>query len=175
VIRLSGGGSIGLRMLSVTCRDDLGETHTADMVVWYPTRDKEHAFTYDYFKNRVQTSLSRDGAVADGAHPLMIQFGEKEVAFKGNDRENIYNLLRCPKYMLAIAGGGHGSFSGGLRKEYATLAEYTQKDTARAAVARYVVAFFGYYLRGDKMAAKQLAVRGDHISGYISSEFPPPK
>jgi hypothetical protein len=100
----------------------------------------------------------------------MIMFGEKEVAEgRGDDRGLFYDRMTCPKYLLEIANADHFTFSGGVKSEYPSIDEYLADDPRRAAISRYTLAFFEYYLKNDPTAARQLAIQGSSIGGYIKN------
>jgi predicted dienelactone hydrolase len=102
--------------------------------------------------------------------PFMIMFGEKEVAEgRGDDRGLFYDRMTCPKYLLEIANADHFTFSGGVKSEYPSIDEYLADDPRRAAISRYTLAFFEYYLKNDATAARQLAIQGSSIGGYIKN------
>lgn len=71
-IVLAQGSRVGYRVLRVSATDDAGNRTTTNVAVWYPTRDPEKTFLYDYGANKVQTHLAKNGSVAPGRYPLVV-------------------------------------------------------------------------------------------------------
>jgi predicted dienelactone hydrolase len=118
----------------------------------------------------VNSTVFTPGEMSGIRVPMMMMFGSTEVKQgRGDDRSNFYDHLQPPKYMIEIDGADHTSFSGGVRKEYPTIDGYL-KDSSRAAITRYAIAFMAYYLEGDAAAHKQLQMRGAGVSNYLFEE-----
>jgi predicted dienelactone hydrolase len=101
--------------------------------------------------------------------PVMFMFGGDEPkAGRASDQDLLYDRAHPPKFLLEIKRANHLTFSGGIRPEFQTTSDYVEKDSRRAAMVDYIVAFFKYYLQKDISAKKQLTVKDNpHVSGKM--------
>lgn len=122
------------------------------------------------FSNAVNATVFSPEEVASIKVPFMMMFGSTEVEQgRGDDRTLFYDRLSGPKYMVEIQDAIHTTFSGGVKEDHPDVAGYLA-EANRAAIARYAIAFMGFYLKGDAQAHEQLKVRGSGVSNYIDSE-----
>ncbi len=104
--------------------------------------------------------------------PAMLMYGGRE-AKRQRKETGIVAQNRClagPKFLMALVGGDHLSFSEGmLRDSSRDGGPRREADVRHDLISRYVTAFFAFYLVGDDRAKGVLRERDQGLAPYFYS------
>jgi fermentation-respiration switch protein FrsA (DUF1100 family) len=86
--------------------------------------------------------------------PAMIQAGEKDSLVPFARLQDVYDLLRSPRFLVEILNTGHFAFANACLSPSGTsypdcAAGTIPQDDANALVLRFAVPFLGRYVAGD--------------------------
>ena len=94
--------------------------------------------------------------------PTMLMYGENEGDSKELGFEFQFDCLSPPKFILAISGGNHMTFSENAFRQK----KKSGKKERHNLIARYVGAFFDYYVNGNEGAEEILKLQDPGLSKY---------
>jgi predicted dienelactone hydrolase len=104
--------------------------------------------------------------------PAMLMYGTEE-ADRQRKGEGILAQYRClagPKFLMALVGGDHLSFSEGIFSDSSPGGRLKHEaDVRHDLISRYVVAFFTLYLTGDDRAVGVLREKDPGLAPYFFS------
>ncbi len=104
--------------------------------------------------------------------PAMLMYGTEE-ADRQRKGEGILAQYRClagPKFLMALVGGDHLSFSEGIFSDSSPGGRLKRETDARHdLISRYVTAFFAFYLAGDDRAGGVLREKDPGLAPYYFS------
>lgn len=99
--------------------------------------------------------------------PILFMYGGEEPGVgRASDKQLLYDRATSTKYLIAIRGADHATFSGGIREEYPTVTGYLQRDSKRAAIVRYTEAFLKRYIMNDLSADSILQARDSSLVAH---------
>ena len=101
--------------------------------------------------------------------PILFEYGDKEPSLgRGDDKALLFEPANTPKMLISIKDADHLSFSGGIKGEHKTSAEFLDDDTQRKTISETTLDFFDGFLKSDKIKLERLKSRTDGVSSSIA-------